>query len=125
MKRKVWLITGCSSGFGKAIAMAAIEDGNIVIPTARDIDSLGEFTALRNDFVMAAQLDVVDKSSIKAAITATISRFNKIDVLVNNAGYGYYNLFEELSIEEFKREMEVNLYGAVRTAQAVLPFMRK
>jgi len=125
MENKVWLITGCSSGFGKAIAAAAIDAGYAVAVTARDINSLGEFKALKNEGVLVTELDVVDQDSVSAAVEKTIAKFGRIDVLVNNAGYGYYELFEELDLDELKKQMDVNLYGALRTCQAVLPQMRK
>jgi NAD(P)-dependent dehydrogenase (short-subunit alcohol dehydrogenase family) len=125
MENKVWLITGCSSGFGKAIAKSAIEAGYSVAVTARDVNSLGEFQALGNELVLVTELDVTNQDSVSVAVDKTIARFGRIDVLVNNAGYGYYEIFEELDINEFKKEMDVNLYGAVRTCQAVLSQMRK
>ena len=124
-ENKVWLITGCSSGFGKAIAAAAINAGYAVAVTARDVNSLGEFQALKNELVLVTELDVVDQDSVSAAVERTIAKFGRIDVLVNNAGYGYYEIFEELDIDEFKKQMDVNLYGVLRTCQAVLPQMRK
>ncbi len=125
MENKVWMITGCSSGFGREIAKAAISAGFAVVVTARDINSVAEFQALKNQLVLVAELDVVNQDSVSAAVEKTISRFGKIDVLVNNAGYGYYEIFEELDINEFKKEMDVNLYGVLRACQAVLPQMRK
>ena len=125
MVNKVWLITGCSSGFGKAIAAAAINAGYAVAVTARDVNSLGEFQALKSELVLVTELDVVNQDSVSAAVEKTIAKFGRIDVLVNNAGYGYYEIFEELDIDEFRKEMDVNLYGVLRTCQAVLPQMRK
>jgi len=125
MENKVWMITGCSSGFGREIAKAAIDAGFAVVITAREINSLAEFQALKNQLVLVTELDVVNQDSVSAAVEKTISRFGRIDVLVNNAGYGYYEIFEELDINEFKKEMDVNLYGVLRTCQAVLPQMRK
>jgi len=125
MENKVWLITGCSSGFGKAIAAAAIDAGYAVSVTARNVNSLGEFKALKNEGVLVTELDVVNQDSVSAAVEKTIAKFGRIDVLVNNAGYGYYELFEELDLDELRKQMDVNLYGALRTCQAVLPQMRK
>jgi NAD(P)-dependent dehydrogenase (short-subunit alcohol dehydrogenase family) len=125
MENKVWLITGCSSGFGKAIAYAAINAGYAVAVTARDVNSLAEFQALKSELVLVTELDVVNQDSVSAAVEKTIARFGRIDVLVNNAGYGYYEIFEELDLDEFKKEMDVNLYGVLRTCQAVLPQMRQ
>ena len=104
MENKVWLITGCSSGFGKEIAKAAINTGYAVVVTARDINSLADFQALKNQLVLVTELDVVNQDSVSVAVEKTISRFGRIDVLVNNAGYGYDEIFEELDINEFKKE---------------------
>jgi NAD(P)-dependent dehydrogenase (short-subunit alcohol dehydrogenase family) len=125
MENKVWLITGCSSGFGREIAKAAIKAGYAVVVTARNINSLTEFQALKNGLVLVTELDVVNQDSVSAAVEKIIGRFGRIDVLVNNAGYGYYEIFEELDINEFKKQMDVNLYGVLRICQAVLPQMRK
>jgi len=125
MENKVWMITGCSSGFGKAIGHAVINAGYAVGVTARDVNTLAEFRALNNELVLMTELDVVNRDSVLAAVEKAIARFGRIDVLVNNAGYGYYEIFEELDIDEFKKEMDVNLYGVLRTCKAVLPQMRK
>jgi NAD(P)-dependent dehydrogenase (short-subunit alcohol dehydrogenase family) len=117
------MITGCSSGFGRAIAIAAIDAGCAVAVTARDVSSLGEFQGLEQ--VLVTELDVVNPDSVKAAVKKTLAIFGGIDVMVNNAGYGYYEIFEELEIDELKKEIDVNLYGVLRTCQAVLPQMRK
>ncbi len=125
MESKVWLITGCSSGFGREIAKAAINEGYAVTVTARDISSLEEFKAHKNELVQVTELDVVSSESVAVAVEKTIVRFGRIDVLVNNAGYGYYQIFEELEMTEMEQQMDVNLYGVIRTCQAVLPQMRK
>jgi NAD(P)-dependent dehydrogenase (short-subunit alcohol dehydrogenase family) len=125
MENKVWMITGCSSGFGREIAKAANDAGYAVVVTARDINSLAEFQALKNELVLVTELDVVNQDSVSAAVEKTIAKFGRIDVLVNNAGYGYYQIFEELEMTEMQKQMDVNLYGVLRTCQAVLPQMRK
>lgn len=124
MKKKVWLITGCSSGFGKAIASAAIKAGYAVVVTARNIFSLREFAVFDPSSVLILTLDVTSFESIHAAIAAAIGKFGRIDVLVNNAGYGYYELFEQVNMGKFRAEMEVNLFGAIEMCRAVLPYMR-
>ena len=125
MENKVWLITGCSSGFGREIAKAAINARYAVAVTARDTSSLVEFQALENELVLVTELDVVSSDSVAVAVEKTIARFGRIDVLVNNAGYGYYQIFEELEMAEMQKQLDVNLYGVLRTCQAVLPQMRK
>jgi NAD(P)-dependent dehydrogenase (short-subunit alcohol dehydrogenase family) len=125
MEKKVWMITGCSSGFGYAIAEAAIKANYAVVATARNTDSLQQLLQRGHSDVLLSRLDVTDPESIKQATNQAIEAFGKIDVLINNAGYGYYDIFEELDILEIKNEMEVNLYGAIRMMQAVLPHMRR
>jgi NAD(P)-dependent dehydrogenase (short-subunit alcohol dehydrogenase family) len=124
MGNKIWLVTGCSSGLGMAIARAVVDAGDAIAVTARDIDSLADFNKVENSNVLVTSLDVTDELSIKTAVEETVNRFGRIDILVNNAGYGYYAIFEQLDISLLKNEMEVNLYGVIRTSQAVLPVMR-
>ncbi|MDB5141859.1 MAG: short-chain dehydrogenase/reductase [Mucilaginibacter sp.] len=125
MENKVWLVTGCSSGFGREIARTALEAGHRVAVTARDIESLEEFRHFAKDKVLLAKLDVTNLKSIKDSVSEVMSKFLQIDVLINNAGYGYYGIFEDLDLGELEKEMDVNFYGAVRTCQAVLPHMRQ
>jgi len=91
----VSLITGCSSGFGREIARGAIKEGYAVTVTARNISSLEEFQALEDELVQVTELDVVTSESVAVAAEKTIARFGRINVLANNAGYGYYQIFEE------------------------------
>src|SRR5258708_641329 len=125
MENKVWMITGCSSGFGKAIARAAITAGYTVVVTARDASKLSEFSTVKHSEILVTALDVTSESSVRSAVEKAIQTYGRIDVLVNNAGYGYYAIFENLEIPLLKDEMEVNLYGVIRTSQAVLPIMRQ
>jgi NAD(P)-dependent dehydrogenase (short-subunit alcohol dehydrogenase family) len=124
-RKKVWLVTGCSSGLGRAIALAVVSAGHKIAVTARNPATLAEFQKFDQSSLLILDLDVTDNTSIKNAVEKTLDKLGPIDVLVNNAGYAYYSVFEELEMDQFKAEMDVNLYGLVKTCQAVLPQMRK
>jgi len=119
----VWFITGCSTGFGLALARHAIEHGFRTVVTARDLAQLHEFAA--QEQVLALQLDVTDQAQVTEAIRAAESRFGGIDVLVNNAGIGYFAAIEEAEEAQVRKMFEVNVFGLNRMVQAVLPGMRK
>jgi NAD(P)-dependent dehydrogenase (short-subunit alcohol dehydrogenase family) len=124
MKNKTWLITGASLGLGKSLAQKLIEEGFNVVVTARNIEKLADFQQYDTDNVLLARLDVTDLASIQTAVSQAIKKFGSIDVLVNNAGYGYYELFESLCIADIQKQFDTNFYGIIRTAQEVLPQMR-
>ncbi len=121
---KTWLITGASRGLGLEIARAALAAGDQVVATGRDpkkiVAALGE-----NSRLLALSLDVTDQASIARAVGEEVARFGRLDVLVNNAGYGLLGAFEELSDDSIRRQFETNLFGAFAVTRAVLPFMRK
>lgn len=117
------LITGCSSGIGRATAIEAAGRGHSVFATARTRESLADLAA--RDGVHALALDVTDASSIRAAVASALERAGRLDALVNNAGYGQYGAVEDVSAEEWRRQFDVNLFGAVEAARAVLPAMRQ
>lgn len=119
----VWFITGCSTGFGLALARQAIEHGFRTVVTARDLAQLHEFAA--QEQVLALQLDVTDQAQVTEAIRAAEGRFGGIDVLVNNAGIGYFAAIEEAEEAQVRKMFEVNVFGLNRMVQAVLPGMRK
>ncbi|MEO1352474.1 MAG: SDR family oxidoreductase [Cyanobacteria bacterium J06635_15] len=119
---KTILITGSSSGIGKATAKYFQERGWNVIATMRAPDKETELTQLDN--VLVTRLDVQDSASITSAVEAGINRFGKIDVLLNNAGYGAYGLLEATPVENIKRQFDVNVIGLLETTQAVLPHFR-
>lgn len=119
---KTILITGSSSGIGKATAKYFQERGWNVIATMRSPDKETELTQLDN--ILVTRLDVQDSASITTAVEAGIARFGKIDVLLNNAGYGAYGLLEATPVEKIKRQFEVNVVGLLETTQAVLPHFR-
>jgi NAD(P)-dependent dehydrogenase (short-subunit alcohol dehydrogenase family) len=122
---RTWLITGISSGFGKAIAEAALAAGDCVIGTARKAQVLEAFAALAPGRSHALQLDVTDPAAVTATVERALSITGRIDVLVNNAGYALVGALEEAGEAQFHRQMETNLFGAWRMAKAVLPQMRR
>ena len=119
----VWFITGCSTGFGLELARQAIEHGYRTVVTARDPSRLEGYGA--TDQVLVLKLDVTQADQVAAAIKATEAHFGGIDVLVNNAGIGYFAAIEEGEEAEVRKMFEVNVFGMSRMIQAVLPGMRK
>lgn len=125
MKNKIWLITGISSGLGKALAEAVIEKGDFVIGTLRQEAQVVEFNKKNIKNATAILLDITDEKSIDNSIEKIISEYGKIDVLVNNAGMGFVGAIEEASIQEVRNVFEANFFGTLKLTQSVLPFMRK
>ena len=119
-----WFITGASSGFGMAFARYAIEQGYNVVATARTPAKLEALAALAPERVLVHKLDVTAAGDADAAVQAAVARFGRIDVLINNAGYGIVGAVEETPDEEFRAQMETNFFGAVSVTKAVLPQMR-
>ena len=117
----VWLVTGASSGFGRAIAEVALEVGYRVVATARDVGALSDIVDRYSDRAQALSLDVTDPSSIARAIQEA----GRIDLLVNNPGFGLLGAFEDLDDEELRFSFETNLFGALDMARSVLPGMRE
>ncbi|WP_339843427.1 oxidoreductase [Paenibacillus sp. FSL W7-1088] len=121
---KVWLITGCSTGFGRHISQKAIEAGYKVVVTARNVEQVTDLAAGHEDQVIALPLDVTNPEQIRNVVDRTIEKFNRIDVLVNNAGIGYFSSVEESEEEETRKMFEVNFWGLMNVTNAVLPHMR-
>jgi NAD(P)-dependent dehydrogenase (short-subunit alcohol dehydrogenase family) len=119
-----WLITGCSTGLGRALAEAVLERGDNAAVTARDRSSVEDLAAAHPDRALALALDVTDHDQLRAAVAETEERFGGIDVLVNNAGYGYRAAVEEAAEEDVAQLFATNLFGAVAAIKAVLPSMR-
>jgi NAD(P)-dependent dehydrogenase (short-subunit alcohol dehydrogenase family) len=119
----VWFITGCSTGFGRELATQALERGYRVVVTARKPDEVEALAAKGEALVL--KLDVTDQSQIDAAIKAAEKQFGGIDVLVNNAGIGYFAAVEESEEKEVRRMFEINVFGMGRMIQAALPGMRQ
>lgn len=121
---KTWFITGTSRGFGREWALAALERGDRVVATARDAGSLDELVQVHGDAVLALSLDVTDRSACFAAVARAHEHFGRLDVVVNNAGYGQFGMVEELSETEAREQVETNLFGALWVTQAALPLLR-
>jgi NAD(P)-dependent dehydrogenase (short-subunit alcohol dehydrogenase family) len=121
---KTWLITGVSSGFGRALAKAALEHGDRVIGTLRSEAQRDEFSRLLPGHSYGVTLDVTAHETVIATIAGVEHEIGAIDVLVNNAGYGHEGTIEESTLEQYRRQFDVNVFGAVSAIQAVLPFMR-
>lgn len=122
---KVWLITGSGSGLGRIIAEAALAAGNQVVATARNIRRLDELVSRYGANVRAVELDVTDESQGQAAVDAAVNGFGRLDVLVNNAGYGDTRPFEQVPSNEFRRLVETCFFGVVNLTRAALPVMRR
>ena len=122
--RRVWLITGCSSGFGQAFAQAVIVHGDQLVATARNVEQIAPLASEHPNAVRVMALDVTNAEQAHTTVKVALDAFGHIDVLVNNAGYGLFGAFEELSDEQIRQQMEVNLFGAMNVTRAVLPSMR-
>jgi NAD(P)-dependent dehydrogenase (short-subunit alcohol dehydrogenase family) len=122
---KTFLITGVSSGLGRAFAEGALAAGHRVIGTLRNPAAVQEFASLAPDRAFGAVLDVTDFDNVPHVVSAVERVVGPIDVLVNNAGYGHEGILEETSLDEFKRQFDANVFGAVALIKAVLPGMRK
>lgn len=119
-----WLITGCSTGIGREIARAALEAGHSVAVTARNVDAVADFVDQFGDRALALPLDVTDRDQVTSAVGSVEKTFGGIDVLVNNAGYGYMAAVEEGEDAEVRKLFDTNYFGVVDTLKAVLPAMR-
>ncbi|PWI17826.1 short-chain dehydrogenase/reductase [Streptomyces sp. Act143] len=122
---KVWLITGASSGFGRAIAEAALADGDVVVGAARRPEALDDLVAAHPDQVEALRLDVSDTAAAEAAVRDVVARHGRIDVLVNNAGRTHVGAFEETGEDELRALFDVHVFGPAALVRAVLPSMRE
>jgi NAD(P)-dependent dehydrogenase (short-subunit alcohol dehydrogenase family) len=122
-EKKVWLITGAGRGLGVDIAKAALAAGHAVVATGRNPDAVAKAIGA-SDGLLAVKLDVTNPADAKAAAQAAVERFGRIDVLVNNAGNFFAGFFEELTPEDFRAQVETNLFGPVNVTRAVLPVMR-
>lgn len=120
----VWFITGCSSGFGKELVRAVLAKGGQVAVTARDRTRVADLVKGAGDRALVLDLDVTDSRQITSAVAAAESHFGRIDVLVNNAGYGYQATIEEGHEDEIRRQFDVNVFGLFAMTRAVLPGMR-
>lgn len=122
---KVWLVTGSASGLGRNIAEAVLASGDRLVATARDPRRLEDLVGKYGDQVRTAPLDVADEGAAHAAARVAVDAFGRLDVVVNNAGYGDIAPFEQVSSERFKALVNTNFYGVVNMTRAVLPIMRE
>src|ERR1700726_3749748 len=122
---KVWLITGSGNGLGRDIAEAALAAGDSVVTGARRTEELAPLVAQHGDRVKPVTLEVRDEAAAKAAVQLAVDTFGRLDVLVNNAGYGQFAPFEQMSAEDFQAIVDTCFYGVVYTTRAAVPVMRK
>lgn len=124
-ERKTWLITGCSSGLGRELSQALLAGNDNLVLTARNPDKLSDLIVGHEDRAIAMQLDVTSSNQADHAVARAIECFGRIDVLVNNAGYGHLGTIEDVPLDAVRRLFEVDFFGLVRLVQAVLPAMRE
>lgn len=120
----VWFITGCSTGFGRELVKLILKKGWNAVITARKTEQVADLATGYEDTALVVALDVTNKEQVAAAVSQALSRFGKIDVLVNNAGYGYFSSIEEGEEDKIRAQFETNFFGLVNVTQAILPGMR-
>ncbi|MGH9711199.1 MAG: SDR family NAD(P)-dependent oxidoreductase, partial [Candidatus Acidiferrales bacterium] len=122
---QVWLITGSSRGLGRALAEAVLADGQRLVATARNSAQLGDLARRYGDRVRTVSLDVTDEQAAESAIATALNAFGRLDVLVNNAGYGDIGSIEDTSLADFRAQIETNLFGVIIVTKAAIPVMRE
>jgi NAD(P)-dependent dehydrogenase (short-subunit alcohol dehydrogenase family) len=122
---KTWFITGTSRGFGREWTKAALERGDRVAATARDTSTLDDLQTEYGDALLSLALDVTDRKAAFGAVAEAYEHFGRLDIVVNNAGYGHFGMVEEISEQEARAQLETNLFGALWVTQAALPFLRE
>jgi len=120
-----WLITGSSRGLGRALSEAVLQAGHRLVATARDPAQLADLVARHGDAVRTVALDVTDPAAAAQAVQVAVDAFGGLDVLVNNAGYGNVDSVEDTSLDDFRRQIETNLFGTIIMTKAVIPLMRE
>ena len=125
MKNKVWFITGCSTGFGRELAKEVLTAGYKAVVTARKVEDIEDIVKEFPENAFAIKLDVTSPEQIKDAVEQAVKHFSTIDVLVNNAGIGYFGAIEESEDEEVRKMFEINFWGLANMTKAVLPILRK
>lgn len=122
---KIWFITGSSRGLGRSLTQAVLAKGDRVAATARNPEQLKDLTSIYGDQILPIQLDVTDNAQIKEAVEKAIKHFGRIDVLVNNAGFGITGAAEAFTEEQVRSQLETNLYAPIAVTRAILPYMRQ
>ncbi|QXT63471.1 SDR family NAD(P)-dependent oxidoreductase [Tessaracoccus palaemonis] len=122
---KIWFVTGASRGFGRQWTEAALERGDSVVATARNVDAIADLIDRYGDRVLTLPLDVTDHDAVFSTVAAAHAHFGRLDVIVNNAGFGQFGAVEELAEAELRRVIETNLFGSVWVSQAVVPYLRE
>jgi NAD(P)-dependent dehydrogenase (short-subunit alcohol dehydrogenase family) len=122
---RIWFITGCSRGLGRALAEAVLASGERLAATARDPGTLADLMAIGGDRIIALPLDVADQAAAKRAVSATVDRFGGLDIVVNNAGYGNIAPIEDTPLDDFRAQIETNLFGAIIVTKAAIPVFRE
>jgi NAD(P)-dependent dehydrogenase (short-subunit alcohol dehydrogenase family) len=124
MRDRVWFVTGASSGFGRAISEAVLADGGQLVATARNPDDLRSLAEQSPTRVLTLPLDVTDPEAVRKMVAEAWHHFGWLDVVVNNAGYGHIGAIEELTDDELRHQLDVNLLGVINVTRAVLPYLR-
>jgi NAD(P)-dependent dehydrogenase (short-subunit alcohol dehydrogenase family) len=122
---KTWFVTGSAGGIGAGVAKAALNAGYNVVATDLDLDRLNQVYAAYGDRVLTARLDITDDREAQEALDATLTRFGRVDVLVNNAGFGQFGPFEEIERQAIARQFAVNVFGTFNVTRTFLPVLRK
>jgi NAD(P)-dependent dehydrogenase (short-subunit alcohol dehydrogenase family) len=124
-QQRIWFITGASTGFGRLLAEEVLESGGRVVATARKPEQIADLGHHYSDRCLVIPLDVTDTAQVDSAVEQTIARFGRVDVVVNNAGYGVAGAIEEVSEAEFRPMFETNVFGLLRVTRAFLPHLRR
>lgn len=122
---KIWFITGANRGLGRQFTEAALSRGDRVVATGRNPDALQDLVSRYGDAVLPLQLDVTDREQALSAVNAAVDHFGRIDVVINNAGYGQFGMVEEVSLQQARDQMDVNFFGVLNVTQVVLPILRR
>jgi NAD(P)-dependent dehydrogenase (short-subunit alcohol dehydrogenase family) len=122
---KIWFITGSSRGLGRAFTEVILEAGHLVVATARKPEQLADLSKTYGDRIRTVRLDVTSPAEVQKTVAAAKEAFGRIDVVVNNAGYGFIGAFEEMAADEFKGQIDTNFWGVVNVTRAVLPALRE
>lgn len=122
---KIWFITGSSRGLGRSITLAALRAGDRVVATARKPQQLDDLVAEFGDAIYPLALDVTNNEQVEQAVDTAVKHFGRLDVVVNNAGYGDLAAVEDVTLEDFRAQIDTNFYGVVYVSKAVVPVLRR